>query len=85
MFSTTGCRIVFVIVELESKLGVVLYLLYFRLENEENVLMQEKGLLKQIEDVVKRTKHSFFDNTIEQCKQMSYAKRMKHFLKKLNH
>ena len=35
-----------------------MYLLYFRLKNEGNNL-REKGLLKQIEKVVKRNKHSF--------------------------
>ena len=32
---------------------------------------KKKGLLKQIEEVVKRKKRSVFDNAIEQCKQTS--------------
>ena len=39
---------------LNLKFGVLLYLLYFRLKNEEHFL-REKGLLKKIEEVVKRT------------------------------
>ena len=41
---------------------------------KKKTFCEKKGLLKQIEEVVKRKKkHSFFYNAIEQCKQTSIS------------
>ena len=41
--------------------------------------MQENGLLKQMERVVKQNKHSFFDNATDQCKQLNENSKIRIF------